>query len=395
MTTHPTDDQNALYTAAAIIAEHRSASAVETSAWPRIVHQADRHGLASNLYWMLKRQSVALDDHSAWQMLSHSAHREAMHWVLMERAMRDISNALDNANIPALWIKGAVLAQTVYRDPATRPMGDLDVLVPFDQRESTLEIVQSLGYHFYDSEDVLLRRSDDAVRQKLSHHYHLRGGPAGQVILELHYRLLSYADSLLSPEQLDWFWSQRMQVQTTDAATFDTLTPAAHLLYLCAHALIQHGRDDFRLLRYLDIHLLIEHGGVNWVMVVERAAAFGWAPAVDEALRTCVEYFAAAVPDDVLDALARAGTIQDAKRVEQMSGAGHRWEQMRANLRALTLREAVAYAAQIVFPRPSYMRTRYGLGPGAPVWPHYLRRWADHAREVAASTWKRLTGRYR
>ncbi|MBK9123582.1 MAG: nucleotidyltransferase family protein [Chloroflexi bacterium] len=395
MSRQATPDRSSLQLIADVLVGRRVASDVDANAWPQIPQRAEHHGLAPMLYAALRLQDLPGEAQPALQSLAVSVRQHAVHWMLLERAQVEIAQALDHAGIPAIWLKGGALAHTLYPDPALRPMVDLDVLVPFDQREDALRVVQSTGYDFYEMDESLLGRSDNVLRQKLSHHYHLRDGPGGHVILELHFRLLSYDDSSLSLDDHAWFWSQRTPVRLSDGTMLDTLSPDAHLLYLCAHALIQHGRDDFRLLRYLDIHLLIQFSYINWTVVTERAIQLGWTPAVEETLRMCRDYFATELPEDVLHRLAQSRSALGVERVERMAGAGNRWERVRTNLRALSVREAIVYAAQIVIPRPPYMRSRYRVPEGRPVWPYYLRRWADQGSEVAASTWKWLTGRYR
>ncbi len=129
----------------------------------------------------------------------------------------------------SLWIKGIALANTLYSQPFLRPMGDLDVLVPYDQRESTLQVVERLGYHFYETNGQLMS-SKEALALNLTHHYHLIGGINDSVVLELHFRLPSADNELLPLDKLAWFWTQTTPLQTSQQFTIPQTE--AHLLYL-------------------------------------------------------------------------------------------------------------------------------------------------------------------
>jgi hypothetical protein len=328
--------------------------------------------------------------------LIEAAHHTAMAYVLLEKTQYAVNDALRSAHIPALWLKGAVLARTVYSEPTLRPMSDLDVLVPYAQREQALEVVRHLGYDFYTMNSLKPRSSGDEMLQRLSHHYHLKGGIANNVILEIHFRLLAHNDELLSLEGLQWFWGQKQNLRLGGGSEFDGLRPEAHLLYLCAHAMLQHGEANLHLLRLFDLHQIITQRDLNWALVVEQAVIFGWTYAVERALRLSMAFFATPVPDEVLAQLVKERPVdEDISRVKRYAGAGNRWERVCAKLGDLSLREKAAYIFLIICPAPAYMRQRYHIKTGWPTWPYYFYRWFDQGRDAAWSIWKHLTGQYR
>ena len=69
---------------------------------------------------------------------------------------------------------------------------------------------------------------DDEITQKLTHHYHLRGGPVVE-FPELHFRLLGKDTTLLPPEQMAWIWDQT-ETFADGSHRYLTLRPEAHLL---------------------------------------------------------------------------------------------------------------------------------------------------------------------
>jgi len=66
--------------------------------------------------------------------------------ALLSREMDRLLAALHEADIPAILLKGAILAENLYPNPALRPMSDLDILVPHDRVLDAREVLERLGY---------------------------------------------------------------------------------------------------------------------------------------------------------------------------------------------------------------------------------------------------------
>jgi hypothetical protein len=106
-----------------------------------------------------------------------------------------------------------------------------------------------------------------------------------------------------------------------------------------------------------------------------------------------VEHFLTPVPEGIFQELAyRRPTYEDTSRVWRLQGLGNRWEAVRRTLIRLSTYDQVRLVFQILFPAASYMRMRYRIKSGWPVWPYFLFRWFDQARDLTWATWKRLMG---
>jgi hypothetical protein len=179
---------------------------------------------------------------------------------------------------------------------------------------------------------------------------------------------------------MNWF---REQTQTcrTSSITFQTLNPTAHLLYLCAHAEIQHG--NFYLLRYLDLHLLVTLTPPDWSSIIQQSVSLRWTYAVESALRTCREWFNTPLPENLLEQLhALRPPDEDTVRIRELKEKGSRWVRARKRLTYLTLSEQLRTIVNVLFPSPMYMRHRYAIPANKSIWPYYLYRWSDQAREI-------------
>jgi len=301
--------------------------------------------------------------------------------LLVYRELGRILSALGGG---VVLLKGAALANTLYPSIALRPMTDIDILVRRERVESAVETLRSIGYG-----DVAPEMTPGLSRQT---HFEvaLKGGPRGYVITELHWSLVGAEGDWRSPN-LDWFWSEteawRME-EERDAAGAPLsalqLRPHAHLLYLAAHLMLQHGGANGRLLWEYDIHLLATRYAkrIDWEELRGRARDFHWAPALHAALVRTHRTFGTALPEGYLQALESDGDRRSKALVENkaqpiQTPATATWNY----LRSLDRRSRRRRIRAILWPTREYMLWRYRPDPKW-LWPLcYPYRWMLFALE--------------
>ena len=356
--------------------------AVEMDEWEALAELAVRHRVAPMLHWQLKQSGGdALIPPAVAETLSRAMLRAVRNFTLQEIAHRTLDERLHEAGIATIWLKGAALAHTIYPDPALRPMGDLDVLVPHDRCFAALDVLQREGYRMAALDQFRPSNHVPQPEAKTNHHYELVGGPSDAVAVELHFRLLAPNDELLPLEAQTWFWRQTQSVAFDEDRSFTSLNAEAHLLYLAAHAILQHGESE-ELLRFLDMHFLIERHPLDWERTAAQARVLGWSSALSEALRRTMEYFHTPVPSAVGQSLAQQADAAD-------RGAGLRWKRARGTLAGMTLGGRMRYVMGSVFPSTAYMRRKYDVAGRRPLWRLYLHRWRDQAGDVLWALRKR------
>ena len=376
-----------------LVSLRRLPDQIPESSWPEIVGLAHHHRLAPMLLWSLKQHGCEVTSNPAWKSLTEATRQAVVSYLLLKHSQREINISFQAANLPAVWLKGFALTHTVYPEPPLRPMSDLDVWVPENQRHDALRLAQGMGYQFVEVSNFLNIPREDPLAEKFDYHYKLMRGMGGNVSLEIHYQLIR---KFLSEAQSNWFWKHTQTVTLADGTTFNILCPEAHLLHLAAHLILHHRPIDYDLRHFLDLHLLITNRNIDWEIVTDQAVALDWAYVVIRALTLTVEYFATPVPESVLGLLsAHYSNSQDAVHVIQSQERGHRWVQLQEYLGYLSLREKVRLGLKILFPNRSYMRQRYSIKPGWPTEPYYIYRWFDQGREVVWAAWTRFMARFR
>lgn len=358
---------------------------VAESDWPLLVEQAERHKLGPMLWRALHQVDLQIE-RDLQERVEFALQHTSMMNMLLEDELQAVETTLVAAQIPTIWFKGLALAHTVYPNAMLRPMGDLDVLVPYDQREAALRLVEMQGYYFSGDDRLLFGHGEDLFLET-AHHYHLQRNGIVTTVLELHFRLLGRNADLLPLSRLAWFHDQTLDIDIRDVSC-KTLAPHAHLLYLCAHAIIQHGEGAIDFLHYLDIHLLLSQSEIDWDAVVNQARVLRWTYALERALEWSVTLFGTSVPDEILSELKAHRGEDDHRQWAQILSQDQdatEWDRIQIMLRRMSLRQRIRMMWRMAFPPASYMKLHYEIPTGRWVGPYYLYRWWGQAGKIAQS----------
>lgn len=281
-------------------------------------------------------------------------------------------------HMPVILLKGVALGYTLYDSPTLRPSNDIDLLIHEGDVSAAITALCALGY-----QDV--PELSPGLNRVVEYHSTLHGGPHQKITVELHWRLVGGAADRLAPS-IEWFW------QHTDCWPVETLPdqlapyrhhtlqldPTAHVLYLAAHLMIQHGLPQARLIWIYDIHLLLQRCGsrIDWDELVERARAYSWTAAVHAALCLAQQCFDSTIPNAVLETIASMIDRQEITLVQaRMHAAGDpvRGEILKRHLLKPSAR--LRFIASLLVPKISYLRWRYPQLADRHDIAHYLHHW--------------------
>lgn len=358
-------------TIAALITGRLAPAAIPAAQWPALLLVAVREDLGPLVYWAVKRADPDFEFSPDWTTIITLTRHTAVQNVLFRHVQQRLLAALTAAGISPIWIKGIALLDAAYPEPALRPMSDLDVMVPFAQRNKALAVLQAQGATLQHGL-IKFPRVDDPLMGYAYYAYELMLWSPRQLPIDLHFRL---PGRLLRTERFTWFWEH---VRTSPEGV-QTLIPEAHLLYLCGHMILHHGEGHYPAGKYADVHFLVLHDTPDWELLVTLAAELGWAYALERVLTVAQDLFGTPVPVEVLAQLqAQRAESSNMAIALKLRDRDPRGENTLDQLTYIPLWQRVRFVWYTIFPARAFLRRLYALQAGyTPLWPYYLRRWWD------------------
>lgn len=184
--------------------------------------------------------------------------------------------------VPVILKGGAALLDTIYSDPLTRIMSDLDLLIPPAQHANSVRILHTLGYY-----EHRVKEADDY------HDYHPLLKKNCPVVVELHHTVTDadYVHILPTTEVL-----RDSQQQAVDNNAARILSPTHRMIHNIVHTQMQ---DSGYALRSINLRQLFEcamlsqhyHDEINWQQVALAFASNNEQQAMQHYLVMCQAYF--------------------------------------------------------------------------------------------------------
>jgi hypothetical protein len=217
------------------------------------------------------------------------------HWTRNQIAWRGkdrIVRRLEEMGVDTLLLKGAALSRTVYAEPATRGMHDLDILVPVPAAVAAMELLKEEGWvaqHF------------DPVRTiGLFHGCSFLHPEFGE--LDLHWHVMrSFCSSARDAE----LWAAARPL-TVDGIRTKVLCPADMLLHACEHGM--HPSPASALQWMVDATFIIRNSPApfDWARLVDQARKFRLVLMVRRTLEFIRRHFEPSIPREVIRELSGA-----------------------------------------------------------------------------------------
>ena len=211
--------------------------------------------------------------------------------TLLYEDLAAVVATLQQHGIRAAVLKGAHLAEAVYRHVGLRTMADLDLLVAWKDLAETAALLREMGYG-----------SDASHKSAMNCHLEAFIKPRRPNI-EVHWRIFDPA----WPFKVDMtgIAARLRPINLADVQT-QVLSPEDLLLHVCIHAAKDIPTFSCQGLRPLvDLAATIRHHGheLNWAQVQARAAEWRAGTAVYLTLRLANDLLQAEVPRAILNCL--------------------------------------------------------------------------------------------
>jgi len=181
--------------------------------------------------------------------------------VLLLDRLRRLAAHLEQAGIPFLALKGPALVSLLYRDPAERPMGDLDLLIRRGDLGRALEVLQGAG----------LRVPQGGERRFWeSSYHHIALGMGGDLpsLVELHWDLELRERY---PIPLERVWAEATTFQCADRP-LRTLGRVDQFVFGAIH-LARHFHAP-RLVWLMDQRRMARQWTLDWDEIARRAVEY-------------------------------------------------------------------------------------------------------------------------
>jgi hypothetical protein len=186
-------------------------------------------------------------------VLRTAAWREELRTRTYRRICRNVFAVLAGKQIPAIVLKGAALAETVYANPALRHSHDIEILV---ERYEPYDIVGPLISLGFTASGKASRRGSEDIEL-----IHESGLP-----LVLHRELFQIPFYNAAHSNV----CSRAQVAVISEIPVRVLSPADALFHICGHAVYSPSRESFRWISdaWFIIH---KHPGLDWDLLLDCA----------------------------------------------------------------------------------------------------------------------------
>jgi hypothetical protein len=293
--------------------------------------------------------------------------------------LRALLGALARAGVPALPLKGPVLAEMLYDAPEERPFTDLDLLVRRADVPAALGVLDALGYRHLPGGRPLEHERAHAAGAVF-----VRDDDPASVPVDLHWELVAPPGVVRRfPVPVEEVWARSLPAGEWGPLARRLATEDL-LLYLALHLALHHPLEGGRWRR--DIVRLLDRFGtaLDWSAVAERAGRWGVRTAVALALarvRAEPGGEALTVPLALRPGRLGAALIERLARRPQAEG---RLDHVAALLAADRLPSLARALVASLVPPPVWVRSRYGTPGSGRGYLRHLGRLAAAARAALA-----------
>ena len=262
--------------------------------WDRVLASAQHHRVLPALCAALASQNLLP---SAIRIRAHKHAWRILHFTV---ELTKIARCFEEGGIPFLAHKGLALARLLYRDPAMRQFGDLDLLVRPQDVPRARATLMELGYE----PGLRLPPRQEKSYSRSAYEY-VFGLKAERNLVELQWRIVPRFCSINF--DIDALFSRSIQIEL-DGLPLRTLGHDDQMLVLCVHA-AKHEWAQLGMLR--DIATLAQFD-LDWNWIVTEARRLGIQKILQVSVLAVRELFAIDLPAAVQSrSLVRAVELAD------------------------------------------------------------------------------------
>ena len=264
--------------------------AAKVQDWDALLRLAQEHRISAMLYSRAEELNTAIPA-GVEQRLKAEYQRNAFHSLANAAELIGLLRAFDGAKIPAMPMKGVVLAASAYGNLTTRPAGDLDVLIDWKHMQRATAIMLERGYVL---KTPLRRNRMPVFKDNRQYQFERR---SDGLVVELHWQIDLVFGKFRRNLGLDWA-SRRRRTALLAGAEVPDMSPERTLLMLCMHG-SKHVWP--RLIWICDVAQLIEsQRNLDWEEAIREAKRSGLWRALALGVLLAYRVASAALPEAIL-----------------------------------------------------------------------------------------------
>jgi hypothetical protein len=261
--------------------------------WDVVWEAGDWHGVLPLLSHNLHAAASQLVPEEVLERLRRRQQATAHQNLYMTAQLLRLVEALEAAGIPSIPMKGAVLAHTLYPNPALREFSDIDILVRKQDLVRAKQVLSSLGFTLARSN--LEGAQEIAFRRRMYAYFFLR--PTDGLVVDLHWKLAPTYQLAAIPVAALWDHADSCRIGGVELRSF---APEVTLLLLCFHG-AKHGPAPWPKLKWLvDVAELIRtYPGLDWEELFMMTRASGCSRMVELGLRLAHDLLDVSLPEAI------------------------------------------------------------------------------------------------
>ncbi len=316
------------------------------------------------LYWRLAQAGVA--HRELPRLKGIFRHTWAGNQVRLRQA-RPLLERLAQAGIPTLTLKGLPLAFSIYPDAGTRPMEDVDVLVPPARAVEAVRCLLAAGCRRLSV--VPGARPGEDAEVLMFHNYAAHFQSAQGLHLDLHWHSLAECCAGMD----DGFWERKVG-WAAEGFSGSTLGLEDQLFHTCLHGARANILAPIRWI--VDAACIVRKadGALRWPLLVEEARRRSLSYALAEALRVLEEIAPVGVPREVVAQLHAQARLPWERWEWQSNVSTRNWSKGAALWQRLARATPDEGNLRRLARFPTFLRARWGTASYPAMIGHLVRR---------------------
>lgn len=343
------------------LAEQQFDKHFDTLSVPIVEMASDEGVLVLLEYQLSKHPDLAKIPAVLLTQIQSAAKQDLLQQLPFHAEQKKLFQALNQAQIPFLVMKGAALGNWLYDSPNHRPVTDIDLWFKDQHTVNSLaEILQPLGF-------IAVQSSGNLTSFEQAFDKDFNGI---RIRLDAHWAMFNSA-ILSAGMSYETAYSRAMLV-TIQGQDVRALCITDALINSIGHRALKFLTGQADTLKWLyDQHLLLKALNVEqWQELVMQSAEIGISDLTLDAIEQAQKNFNIQVPSSLLSALLNNAKQEKINRLWFQSWPRYQWHEMLSVSPKFSVR--MQWMGQKLWPNPEAMRERYGSDD--PVWKFMFKR---------------------